>query len=252
MGPGAFESVRSYWRFATSCPDGFAVPGWVVALADGHQAAPNGWVGVVELRGSAVVAAPSAIASQMKELLHRASSVGDLTRSRAAGQIYGPFRQTLGPAMLLYGRPHRSASAAADVVGPLAGDDPRVLAVISAASAHEVEESGLTHATSGVFVAIDHAGVPASACGWRPWPYDIAHVSVLTSTSHRSRGFGRVAASAALQAAVAAGLVAQWRAVESNTASIALGASLGLEPIGRQFSTLIDTNAWPPACLGPR
>ena len=235
-----FNTVRSLWRTATTSPDGFSRPGWIVEPADGHLAAPNGWVGVIDLRGSVVVATPSRFAAGLTLMLERASMVSELTDLAAASTIFGPFRQTLGPAVLLYGRPIRPSSARSSVIGPLANDDPRVVIVISQASPDEVDESALGETTSGVFVALDASGEPVAACGWRPWPHGVAHVSVLTAAEHRAQGFGRAAAHAALSAAVTAQLLPQWRAVATNQASIALATSLGMEPVGRQLSVLLD------------
>ena len=235
-----FETVRSLWRTATSSPNGFARPGWIVVPADGHRAAPDGWVGVIDLRGSVVVATPDKFAARLTLMLERVSTVSELTDPAAATAIFGPFRQTLGPAVLLYGRPIRPAHASSSVIGPLANDDPQVLDVISQAAPDEVDESALAETTSGVFVALDASGEPVAACGWRPWPHGVAHVSVLTAAEHRARGFGLAAAQAALNAAVTARLLPQWRAVATNSASIALATSLGMEPVGRQFSVLLD------------
>ena len=238
-----FETVRSLWRSATSCPSGFARPGWVVAPSDGHRAAPEGWVGVIELRGSVVVATPAKLAERLSLMLERASVVSDLTDPITATRIFGPFRRSLGPAVLLYGRVDQAALATSVVIGPLAIDDVRVVEVISQASDHEVEESGLADTTSGVFVAVDAAGHPVGACGWRRWPHGIAHMSALTAAGHRGHGFGRAAAIAALAAAERDRLLPQWRALTTNGASIALGTSLGMVPTGRQLSVLLDTAA---------
>ena len=240
MDADAFETVRSLWRTATSCPDGFTRPGWIVVPADGHRAAPDGWVGVVDLRGSVVVAAPTSLAPRLRSMLERTVIVGEHTDPDTASAIFGPFQQSLGPAVLLYGRPGRQASSTSTVIGPLANGDPRVVDVISQASPEEVDESGLTDTTSGVFVTLASTGEPVAACGWRPWPHGIAHVSVLTAAEHRAHGHGRGAALACLNAAVAARLLPQWRAVATNQASIALATSLGMDAVGRQFSVLID------------
>ena len=243
-----FETVRSLWRTVTSSPDGFTHRGWTVVPAAGHRAAPEGWVGVVDLRGSVVVATPVELAARLTLMLERVSTISELTDPERASAIFGPFRETLGPAVLLYGRPNRSALATPSVIGPLANDHPQVLDVISQASPYEVDESALAETTSGVFVALDASGMPAAACGWRPWPHGVAHISVLTAAEHRARGFGRAAAQAALNAAVTAQLLPQWRAVASNSASIALATSLGMEPVGRQFSVLLD----PGSCTSTR
>lgn len=240
MDAGAFETVRSLWRTATLSQGGFANPGWIVVAADGHHAAPDGWVGVVDLRGSVVVAAPTRLVARLRSKLERTAIVGELTDPETARAIFGPFQQSLGPAVLLYGRPSRQTSSTSTVIGPLANDDARVVDVISQGSPEEVDESALADTTSGVFVTLDSTGQPVAACGWRPWPHGIAHISVLTAAGHRAHGHGRAAAQACLNAAVVAQLLPQWRALATNQASIALATSLGMDAVGRQFSVLID------------
>lgn len=86
MDGGAVERVRTLWRELTRAPEGFVQPGWTLVAADDHQAALPDWVGVVELLGSVVIAAPSAVAERLRDRLDGQLPVGD-SRIRVARPI---------------------------------------------------------------------------------------------------------------------------------------------------------------------
>lgn len=147
----------------------------------------------------------------------------------------------LGPALLFYGRGTITAAArTGSVIGPLEIDDPRVQSVIEEATPAERDEADIEETTSGVYVGVTPEGTPAAACAWREWPHRVAHMSVLTATSHRGLGYGASTARIALAEAVGAGLLPQWRAAHWNEASIALARRLGLVLLGHQYSLRLD------------
>ena len=75
-----------------------------------------------------------------------------------------------------------------------------------------------------------HRGARAAAVG------ALAHVGVLTRPDRRRRGLGAAVAAAVVRDALAAGLVAQWRARTELTASRRLAGSLGFVELGQQVS----------------
>lgn len=230
--------VRALWRDLMVAPDGFTQPGAMVVAAPGHRAAPPGWVGVVEILGAVVVAAPPELVDTLRMRVADAPSVQALTDAAASRDVLGPIAAVLGPAVLFYGDA-ASAARSGHVVGPLALSDDRVQAVLASATPVEVVESGLADTTSGVWLALSDDGTPAALCAWREWPHRVAHICVVTATAHRGRGHAAAAASAALDAACADSMLPQWRAAETNVASAALAARLGLHPVGRQLSILL-------------
>jgi len=165
--------VRSLWRELMLAPDGFLEPGWVVVASPGHRAAPDGWVGIVEILDSVVIAAPDELVAAL--------------------------------------------------TGRTEGAPP----------------------TSGVWLALDDHGRPAALSGWREWPQQVAHMSIITASTHRGMGLGTDGARAALVAARDAGLLPQWRAAETNVASVELANRLGLQRVGRQVSIRVGVDAYP-------
>ena len=71
-------------------------------------------------------------------------------------------------------------------------------------------------------------------CGYRRWPNDVAHLSVLAHPGHRREGHARRAAAAAIRRAIDDQLLPQWRA--RSPASRALARRLGLVELGAQLS----------------
>lgn len=229
--------VQRLWRELTTAGLGFFDKPLVYKTTDTHRAAPEGWVAIVRIGWQVVLAGPDWDLTRIDHNT-RQSHPTQLVDPQHLAEFVCP-RHTLGPARLYYGRPPSTVPAHA-TVGPLAVDDPRVQAVLADATDEERAESAVDDTTSSVFVALAPDGSPAAAAGWRVWPQEVAHVSVLAAAAHRGTGAAFAASHAALTAAVAAGLLPQWRAAEGNLASIALAERLGLEYFGDQLSIRLD------------
>lgn len=233
MSDGEVEHVRRLWRELAGAPGAFAAPGVLVVRADDHRLSPPGWIGVSRVLDATVVAVPAPHLARIAAQVARTAAPVDLTDESVATVVLGPAVDTLGPAVLLYGR--GDGGAPAHRVARVALEHADVAAVLADATDAERSESGLADTTSACFVAYD-GDRPAAVCAWRAWPLDVAHVCVLTATAARGSGCGASAARAALTAAVADGLLPQWRARTTNLASLALGRGLGLREVARQFS----------------
>lgn len=79
------------------------------------------------------------------------------------------------------------------------------------------------HPSSGVFVGSELVAL----AGYEVWRGTIAHISVIAHPGFRGRGFGRSTVAHIARAALTAGLVPQYRTLQSNRASIGIAASLG-------------------------
>ena len=229
--------VQAMWRELTTAGLGFFDLDLVYKSTDSHRAAPEGWVAIVRLGWQVVVAGPN---DQLDRIDHntRQSAPTQLLYAEHLAEFVCP-RHTLGPARLYYGTPSAVVPSAA-TVGPVAVDDARVCAVLADATDDERGESAIEDTTSGVFVALTADGTPGAVAAWRVWPHEVAHISVLCARSLRGTGVGSAAAHRALTAAVASGLLPQWRVRDDNLPSIALAERLGLQHIGDQYSIRLD------------
>jgi len=99
----------------------------------------------------------------------------------------------------------------------------------------DAAESALAAWTHWIRVVREDDQVVAAA-GAQVWAGALAHVGVLTRPDRRRRGLGSAVAASVVREALAAGLVAQWRARAELTASRRLAGSLGFVELGQQVS----------------
>ncbi|WP_067226694.1 GNAT family N-acetyltransferase [Streptomyces sp. NBRC 109706] len=238
--------ARALWCELAGEPVAFpAAPGELAAVvAPASRLAPEGWVGVLELGGSAIATAPDE--EQRRRLLEALPAPAtrsapptegvSLTDPDAALAAL-PVREVLGPATLGYTsaadfRPARPTPG----IGELPARDLRLAALLERVAADEASESGLDEIDSPAFVLTSGSEVLAAA-GYVDWPGAAAHVCVLTAPERRGRGLARRVASAAVEHALARGLLPQWRA--RPPASRAVARALGFQELGTQLSLLL-------------
>src|SRR5690606_20254080 len=99
--------------------------------------------------------------------------------------------------------------------------------------------SGLA-AASRRWAALTPQGQVASVAGYQTWGTDLAHLGVATDPAWRGHGFGHAAASATITAALAEGLLAQWRCRVGNGPSGRLAERLGLRRLGQQAAVVVE------------
>jgi predicted GNAT family acetyltransferase len=87
--------------------------------------------------------------------------------------------------------------------------------------------------------------VLAVVAGYEVWGGSIAHISVIVRPGFRGRGFARAAVAHVAARAVEAGLLPQYRTLESNRASIRIAKSLGFEPYAQSMAIRLHSNLKP-------
>ena len=107
----------------------------------------------------------------------------------------------------------------------------------------EADLGGVEHA----FVLVDEGGTPGTdgptplaGAGYDIWEGILAHTAVLTPPERRRRGYAQRITAVAVEEAMAAGLVPQWRARTDNTASQRTARRAGFAFAGTQTSVLLD------------
>lgn len=227
--------ARGLWEGLASVPVSFAPAGGVsVVVSPRSRLCPPGCVGVVVLGGSAIVTAPSdGVAAMVREAFARLS-VEAVVDAEAVGAVL-PVAGVLGPAALGYVAEgdFRPVSSGLVVVGLMPAGHPDLRALETVAGEQDAGEAGLDEIDSPVFV-VRADGEVVAACGYRVWPAQTAHVSVLTAPNWRGRGLARVTGSAAVAHALTAGLMPQWRARPTQSRRVAL--ALGFRELGAQLS----------------
>ena len=204
-----------------------------VVVSPESRMCPPGWVGVVRLGGSAIVAAPSRTVAAQVEEAFSGLAVEALVDAAVMG-AHLSVTQALGPATLSYlgERDFRPAPGDQSVTELPAGHSDLRRLEKSAGDA-AAGEAGLDEITSPVFV-IRADGEVVAASGYVLWPRRTAHLSVLTAPGWRGRGLGRAAATHAVTHALRLGLLPQWRARPVESRRVA--AALGFRALGAQLS----------------
>src|SRR5262245_25024709 len=148
--------------------------------------------------------------------------------------ILGSGIGVLGPAMLAF----TATAAATPAPSPAEPSEPGApdLDQLSAAcDPADAAESALAAWTHWVHV-IRERDLVVAAAGAQVWAGTLANLGVLTRPDRRGRGLGATVAASVMRAALAAGLVTQWRARWELTASRRLAAGLGFVELGEQVS----------------
>jgi RimJ/RimL family protein N-acetyltransferase len=203
---------------------------------------PPSWAGIVVIADAVIATAPDADTAHTMQCALApvtAASLTDPEVLRARLQLL----EVLGPACLAYldpaeFRPHYGPVGVEQVLAH--GDDLRQLT--AACDAEDVEESGIEEITTPAFV-IRQQGTVIAAAGYRDWPGEVAHLSVLTSAAVRGRGLAREVASAAVAHAIQRGKLPQWRA--RSEASRRVCRALGFRELGSQVSIHVQAGALP-------
>ncbi|MGI9241835.1 MAG: GNAT family N-acetyltransferase [Verrucomicrobiales bacterium] len=155
-----------------------------------------------------------------------------------AASFEGSGFDVIGPAYIGY---------AEDVVAPvhparaLSGRD-RPLAVRLQSACTEIEwDHGGSRVgedrCSGVLVE----GELVALAGYRVWPFDIAHIYVVSDPGFRGQGFGRSAVAHVARRALSAGLIPQYRTLESNLPSLRIADSLGFAHFASSVAVNLGT-----------
>ncbi|WP_026553565.1 GNAT family N-acetyltransferase [Arthrobacter sp. H20] len=102
----------------------------------------------------------------------------------------------------------------------------------------EVGLSSLEHQS----ILVDDSNTPPlpfAGAGYDIWGGILAHLGVLTAPDRRGQGHATFIAKVAVEDAMAAGLIPQWRARTDNTASIRTALRAGFIGCGSQTSVLL-------------
>jgi GNAT superfamily N-acetyltransferase len=229
--------IRQGWRAELRAPAAFRRPGRHVHLRPRDDPARAGWVGVVTLDDSTCVSLPPDAPARLRDLRRRDLDA-DLTEPAVVGRVIGPVQEFLGPASLAFKEPTAARAPDYPQVTLLPAGHELVWHLATACGREDAEESGILAVDSSVAVW-QVAGRVVAASGHRVWHGQLAHLSVLVDPAHRGRGLGTAVAASAVNQAVDAGLVPQWRARCTLLASRRIARSLGFVELGRQASYLL-------------
>ena len=224
--------VGELWATLAGAPAEFG-PVLRAAVSPHSQLCPPGWAGIVVIADTVIATAPTAAIARAVEQALGTLPVASLTDpATLSARLH--LLELIGPAYLAYldpaeFRPYHGPNA----VEQLLPHDHDLRRLIATSTAEDAGESGMTQITSPAFATREH-GTILSAAGYRDWPGEVAHLSVLTIATARGRGLAQAVASAALTHAIAHGELPQWRARPQTSRRVA--RALGFRELGSQVS----------------
>ena len=235
------ERARAVWESLAGVPVVFA-PAMRVAVSPRSRLCPPGWVGLVVIADAAIATAPDPRTAHIIEHALSAVPAASVTDANLLHRNLA-ISDMLGPATLAYLDPadFRPPDAPA-VIEQLDARDPTFWQFWSQVDAADLSESGIDQITSPAFTVREHGQITAAA-GYRDWPGEVAHLSVLTALPVRGRGLARAVASAAVSHALRENKLPQWRARPEASRHIA--QVLGFRELGSQVSICLPKS---PAC----
>ena len=226
--------ARSLWQTLAAVPAVFPSDGGLhVVASPASRLCPPSWVGIVVLGDSAIATVPTEQAVQPVERAMSAVATESLTSPEVLEAAL-PVKEVLGPATLAYVSRDTFVPNRSDVaVERLAPGHPDLRALLKSVGAEDADESGIGEITSPAFVVRERGSI-AAAAGYGLWPAATAHLCVLTAETARGRGLAKRVAAAAVDHALSARLLPQWRA--RPAASLRVARALGFCELGTQLS----------------
>ncbi|MBB4634797.1 GNAT family N-acetyltransferase [Longimicrobium terrae] len=181
---------------------------------------------ILLMSGAPVVSAPPHL---VQALASRVAAWTPASVSRPAALLAAltdlGAHEVIGPAFIGYA--DSVAGPAEPATRPLTGDDAPWVEALKAACSPEEWEHGGSDIAGGTAVGVFVDGRLAALAGYEVWDGCIAHLAIVTAPAYRGRGLGRAAVGAAARAAVQRGLVAQYRTLDANAASVRIAHALG-------------------------
>ncbi len=191
-----------------------------------HAGELTGYGGVFALfrDGAKMISLPPERAELLRPLVLQLPSHFTLDDLEKALRSFASM--VIGPAFIGYAASVPPASQPARL---LTSDDTTAVAALRAACREDEWEHGGSDAGQqpafGVFVDDQLAAL----AGYEIWGGTIAHISVITNPANRGRGFGAAAVAQITAQALAAGLLPQYRTLDSNQPSMRIAETLGFQ-----------------------
>lgn len=230
MLPAPAVSIASaYWASHLGCAEAELFSERLRVVPHGADLADYWGVFALFRSGATLVSAPKARLDLIRECL--ATLPLPLTPNELIASLSKVAVKVVGPAMVAYAQEvPLPLHAVRDVEE---SDSPALNQLQQSCTPEEWEHGGssIKRGCSGVF--LDQQLVATAGC--EMWGSSVAHISVVTHPEFRGRGFGRSAVAHVARSAIDDGLLPQYRALESNGASIRLAESLGF----RRYATSV-------------
>ncbi len=223
ISPNSMARLLQCWKIffgLSRCDESvFQNPPRVVTHA-GELAGYAGVYALFSVEGAIISTPPGNMLVLPSEFLAGEGGAGCFARACASL----PGMLVLGPAWLGYCDCLSATDSRARILG--SQDRLAVNELQQACGPTAWEHGGCTGETKAAF-GLFLSGDLVSLASYEIWAGDLAHISVVTSPDHRGKGYGREVVASAAAYALKQGLLPQYRTLESNAPSLAVGEALG-------------------------
>lgn len=232
LAPATIDTADGYWAAFLGVGREALRPAAPVAIPHAAELADYRGMYIQSFGAAPLVSLPADLLDSFGPAATEAALEGleeDEDRWRA---VFGErVDRLVGPAGIAYADAgtFRGLSIGAEMRPLMEADRPALDALRGAVPAEAWGHGGGGYDGMPVFGAFVD-GVLAARAGYEVWGGRIAHLGVVTHPAHRGRGLGAAVFASATRAALEAGLVAQHRALQSNTHSMHIARRLGFVP----------------------
>jgi GNAT superfamily N-acetyltransferase len=231
---GAVSIATKYWAAHFGCEpaDLFSDPFRIVL----HGSVLADYRGIFGLfrDDAAIVSVPANRTGTLRPLL--SGLPHNCSPGAIASALHPVAAAIIGPAFIGYATNVALPTKPASTLTP--NDAPALDALQQACDPTEWEHGGSPggNPCSGAFVN----GRLVAVAGYEIWGGTITHISVVTHPGFRGRDFGRNAVAHLAARALSAGLLPQYRTLESNRASIRVAQALGFCCYARSIAVRLN------------
>jgi GNAT superfamily N-acetyltransferase len=237
LSPGARATADTYWaRFLGITPDRLRPAEPLVVPHAAELADYSGvYLHAFDDAPPVISLPPSLLASDGERIAEAAR--GEWSDGGRWAALFGAaFDRAIGPAAVRYADRETFRPLATDGVRLLGADDVEAVDALRRACTPTEWDHGGSEIGRDRMAGAFADGMLAAVAGYEVWGETIAHLAIATHPDHRGRGLGAAAVSRIAAEALDRGLLAQYRALEENTPSLAIAERLGFRPHSRSLA----------------
>lgn len=231
--------ATGYWASHLGCTSEELFSEPLRIITHGPELADYDGVFALFREGAAVVSLPANRSEALRPLL--AGFGADGSPEALAAALQPAAEKIIGPAWIGYCTEAVQPMHPARALNPEGVPALQALQQLCNATEWEHGGSSAENPCSGAFAE----GQLVALAGYEIWGGAIAHISVITRPDCRGKGFARSAVAHLAARALEAGLLPQYRTLESNTASIRIAETLGFRPYARSLAVRLGKEPRP-------
>lgn len=231
LAPATLHAADGYWTDFLGVAPGDLRPAAAISIPHAAELGDRGMY-AQSFGAGPLVSLPADLLARFGGAAAEAARGGLVDDDRWRTVFGGAVEAVIGPAAISYADAgtFRDVASRAEVRALGDADRPALDLLRAAMSDLEWGHGGGDYDGMPVFGAFAADGTLAARAGYEVWGGRIANLGVVTHPAYRGQGLGAAVFAHAARAALDAGLMAQHRALQSNTQSMSIARRLGFVP----------------------